>query len=336
MPGARRAPPERFPLVKSRTEPSYPLGAVCRITGLTPHVLRVWERRYGAVTPLRTPKGTRRYRVTDVARLQLLRAAVEAGHRIGAVARLADESLQALVDGRSAAVASAEPLDRAIAAIEVLDAPGAERVISDQLLALGPVRFAREFALPLIQGVGARWFDGRLCIAAEHMASALLRSLLGAALRPAASAADAPKILFATLPGERHELGLLVSALVAMGAGANPIYLGAELPGKRAGAGGGDRGCARRRAGGDASGQDGRSRGRGHAPSAQRGSRALARRPGGAAREAAAGRCGGRDARRARAQREAAAREQDGARRARAASPRATPRELARKTLSAS
>lgn len=230
MPGARRAPPERFPLVKSRTEPSYPLGAVCRITGLTPHVLRVWERRYGAVTPLRTPKGTRRYRVTDVARLQLLRAAVEAGHRIGAVARLADESLQALVDGRSAAVASAEPLDRAIAAIEVLDAPGAERVISDQLLALGPVRFAREFALPLIQGVGARWFDGRLCIAAEHMASALLRSLLGAALRPAASAADAPKILFATLPGERHELGLLVSALVAMGAGANPIYLGAELP----------------------------------------------------------------------------------------------------------
>ncbi len=211
-------------------EHTYALGAVCRITGLTPHVVRVWERRYGAVVPLRTPKGTRRYRVADVARLQLLRAAVESGHRIGAVAQLDDAALQAIASGRARSLAFPEPVDRAIAAIEVLDAPAAERVISDQLLALGSVRFAREFALPLLQGVGARWFDGRLCVAAEHLASALLRSLLGAALRPPPASSGAPAILFATLPGERHELGLLVSALVAMGAGASPIYLGAELP----------------------------------------------------------------------------------------------------------
>jgi methanogenic corrinoid protein MtbC1 len=36
--------------------------------------------------------------------------------------------------------------------------------------------------------------------------------------------------VFATPTDERHELGLLSAALTAMGAGANSIYLGAELP----------------------------------------------------------------------------------------------------------
>jgi hypothetical protein len=144
---------------------------------------------------------------------------------------LGDAALATLARTSAAKSAEpAEPLARAIAAIETLDAGLAERVIADQLLALGPVRFAREFALPLLDAVGARWFEGKLCVAAEHMASALLRSLLGAALRPPPRAAGAPVVLFATLPGERHELGLLVSALVAMGAGASPMFLGAELP----------------------------------------------------------------------------------------------------------
>ncbi len=211
-------------------EATYALGAVCRITGLSPHVLRVWERRYGAVAPLRTPKGTRRYRPADVERLQLLRGAVEAGHRIGAVVALDDDSLAAIASARAGADAAGEPLDRAMQAIERLDAGAAERVISDQLLVLGAVRFAREFAMPLLQAIGARWFEGRLCVAAEHMASALLRSLLGAALRPAPHGRALPVVLFATLPGEKHELGLLVSALVAMGAGASPVFLGADMP----------------------------------------------------------------------------------------------------------
>jgi DNA-binding transcriptional MerR regulator len=215
--------------MRANAEATYALGAVCRITGLSPHVLRVWERRYRAVAPLRTPKGTRRYRLADVERLQLLRGAVEAGHRIGAVVALDDASLAAIAKARTAAGTLAEPLERAVAAIERLDAGAAERVIADQLLGLGAVRFAREFAMPLLQVVGARWFEGRLCVAAEHMASALLRSLLGAALRPQPHGA-APVVLFATLPGEKHELGLLVSALVAMGAGASPVFLGADLP----------------------------------------------------------------------------------------------------------
>ena len=200
-----------------------------RLTGLTPDLLRAWERRYAAVEPLRTGGGTRRYRATDIDRLRRLKAAVEAGHRIGDIATLEDSRLGALVEepGLEAPPAA---LAQTLAALERLDAVDAERQIALQLAALGPVRFGREFAVPLLSAIGEGWADRRLGVASEHLGSGLLRSLLGTALRPTASSAKAPCILFATLPGERHELGLLIAALVALGAGGNPLYLGPDLP----------------------------------------------------------------------------------------------------------
>jgi len=67
-------------------------------------------------------------------------------------------------------------------------------------------------------------------IAHEHLASGLLRSLLGSTLHPTAGSLLGPRVVFGTPVGERHELGLLMAALTALGAGVSPVYLGAELP----------------------------------------------------------------------------------------------------------
>ena len=209
-------------------EETFAVGRVARLTGVSPDVLRAWERRYAAVEPIRTPGGTRRYRARDIDRLRLLKAAVDAGHRIGEVARLSDSELE----GRASVPAAPDvrPLDEALAALGTLDGVAAERVIAGQLAGLGPIRFAKEFALPLLGRIGQEWQEERLCVASEHLGSALLRSLLGSALRPTTAHRDAPVIVFATLPGERHDIGLLIAALVTLGAGAQPLYLGAELP----------------------------------------------------------------------------------------------------------
>ena len=61
---------------------------VARRTGLSAHVIRVWERRYGAVTPVRTGTNRRLYTEEDIERLSLLRRLTEAGHNIGNVAAL--------------------------------------------------------------------------------------------------------------------------------------------------------------------------------------------------------------------------------------------------------
>jgi DNA-binding transcriptional MerR regulator len=209
-------------------ELTYSLGLVSRLTGLSPHVLRAWERRYAAVAPLRTPGGTRRYRESDVARLRLLAAAVEAGHPIGDVAALGDAELRRRAGRRESE--ERPSLGAVLDALDALDSDEAERLLGIQLAALGPRRFARSVVLPLLDEVGARWERRELCTASEHLASSVVRSLLGALLRRRAGAGPARPLLFTTLAGDRHELAVLVAAVMAADLGANPIYLGPDLP----------------------------------------------------------------------------------------------------------
>ena len=209
-------------------EATYSVGAVSRITGLSPHVLRAWETRYRAVTPIRTEGGTRRYRPADVARLRLLRAASRAGHPIGSIAHLEDAALRALAAAPEPP--RALPLDPILDAIGALDAEEVQRQLGLLLAALGPRHFGLDVALPLLSAVGDRWEKGSLCIASEHLVSVLVRNLLGAALHARHPVSGAPHIVFATPEGERHELGLLTSAVVASEAGARCTYLGADLP----------------------------------------------------------------------------------------------------------
>lgn len=209
------------------SEVTYSLGAVSRLTGLSPHVLRAWERRYDAVAPLRTPGGTRRYREADVSRLRLLGACVQVGHPIGEVARLPERELRR----RTADEAEPPPpLAPLLAALDRLDSEAAERLLGVQLAALGPRRFASAVVVPLLHAVGEEWERGRLCVASEHLASVVLRNLLGGALRHRTGALHATPILFSTLAGDRHELGALLCAVVAADLGAGAIYLGPDLP----------------------------------------------------------------------------------------------------------
>ena len=72
----------------------YRIGTVSRLTCIPPDTLRVWERRYGVVSPIRSTGGVRLYSRDDIRRLALLRQLVDAGHAIGTVADLTTEELQ--------------------------------------------------------------------------------------------------------------------------------------------------------------------------------------------------------------------------------------------------
>ena len=63
-------------------EKRHPIQVVARRTGLTPDVLRVWEKRYEVVQPGRSGGGHRLYSDRDVERLGLLHRATSAGRRI--------------------------------------------------------------------------------------------------------------------------------------------------------------------------------------------------------------------------------------------------------------
>ena len=64
----------------------YGIGAVARLTGLTDHTIRVWERRYSAVVTTRAPNGRRQYTEADVQKLGLLKLLTDRGISIGRIA----------------------------------------------------------------------------------------------------------------------------------------------------------------------------------------------------------------------------------------------------------
>ena len=215
----------------------YPMKAVARLTGLNPDTIRAWERRYGAVTPGRSEGSQRLYSDAEVERLRLLRRATEAGHGIGRLARLSEEELRHLLVASAPAPppASAPPPDgdavtRILAAVDRYDHLGADRELAHVAALLSPRRVVLEVAYPLLVEVGERWCTGRLSIGQEHLVTSMVRTLLGTLLRLADAVPGRPPIVLATLPGDRHELGALMVALLAATRGVPTCYLGPDTP----------------------------------------------------------------------------------------------------------
>ena len=104
-----------------------------------------------------------------------------------------------------------------------------DRELSVAIASLPVAVLLSRVVMPLLREVGQRWADGRLAIAQERLVSSLLRARLLSVINQHPRERR-PRTLFATLPGEPHELGLLGAALHAHDAGAPVLYLGTELP----------------------------------------------------------------------------------------------------------
>jgi DNA-binding transcriptional MerR regulator/methylmalonyl-CoA mutase cobalamin-binding subunit len=220
--------------------PKHPIRVVSERTGLSPDVLRAWEKRYGAVAPPRRDGGSQRlYSDADVERLRLLRVVTQAGRSIGQVAELSTGELADLAREddaarRAAPGAVAAPargyVDRALVHVRDLSSGALESVLMRGLVALGAETFLDEVAVPLLREVGRAWEEKVLGIAQEHLTTAVLRRVLGFAADAAGAAGDAPTLVVATPARQVHEMGAMLAAASAAAAGWQVTYLGADLP----------------------------------------------------------------------------------------------------------
>lgn len=211
---------------------TYPIKVVARMTGLSPDVIRAWERRYGAIAPSRAERGIRLYRDADVTRLLLLKAAIAQGHAIGRLASQSDEALSAL-GAEPSEPSSHQPspfAQRVIAAIARLDHQSADAALGEAASLLPAPALLAEVVQPLLTHVGNVWSQQRLGIAREHLTTSLLRSLLGTLLRTRQVPHRRGTVVLGTLPGESHEMGLLMVALLLASHGHPVCYLGPNLP----------------------------------------------------------------------------------------------------------
>ncbi len=223
----------------------HPIRVVTARTGLSPDVLRAWERRHQVVEPSRSAGRQRLYTDADVERLKLLHRAIIAGRSIGAVAGLSLRELEKLVRSddsaaRVTAPALAEATRQAIAthlaaafeAMQALDAARLERVLKTVSLQLSVPTMLDRFIAPLLWRIGDRWACGDLSPAQEHLASIEVRRLLTWLVERAAVEPAAPVIVVTTTTGQLVELGAMLAAASAATEGWRVAYLGTSLPAK--------------------------------------------------------------------------------------------------------
>lgn len=213
-------------------------------TGLTQLIIRAWEKRYNVVTPLRTETNRRLYSDADISRLTLLRLATQAGHSIGRIANLSTEELLELIGtggtvARSAAIAKEDVsqetslhfyIASCIAAIKRFEMQALESTLFAASVAFSQPVFLEKLITPLMQEIGEQWSAGTLRIAHEHLAAAVVRTLLGSISQGSDVSAAMPNLVVATPRGQLHEIGALIAGTTAASHGWQVTYLGPNLP----------------------------------------------------------------------------------------------------------
>jgi hypothetical protein len=216
----------------------HPIAVVVARTGVSEHLLRVWERRYGAVAPARGEGGHRRYSDADVARVRLLHAVTRAGRLIGQVARLPTDVLARMADedaathtagtagtnavarpperAAPAAGASAPPtldasVGQALALTRALDAPALDDVLRRAAARLGVPGFLEHVVTPLVRDLNQAWRAGQLSAAQERLAASTVHDLLVETMRALTRGygrSDAThRLVLATPPGASSATG---------------------------------------------------------------------------------------------------------------------------------
>ena len=199
------------------------IGEFARRVGISPELLRAWERRYGLLHPIRSPGGFRLYTTADAERVARMRRGLDSGLSAAEAARIAVD------DSRPTVGLLEDAASRLLAAIRGYDEAGAQAVLDESLAAFGLERVLQEVILPALAQVGDGWEQGTLDVGQEHFASNVVRGRL-LALARLWGRGGGPLALLACAPGERHDISLLAFGLVLRSHGWRVLFLGADTP----------------------------------------------------------------------------------------------------------
>lgn len=208
---------------------------VAKLTGLSKDVIRVWERRYGLITPSRSSNRYREYSDEDVALLRFVKAQIEQGATIGGLATEGRESLLARMRLATPFIAEEQKphdhlLDDLMVLLDPIDKAGFERKLNGAVAVIPFEEAVRRILLPLQQRIGELWHQGHLSTAIEHYVTKLIQQKLFSVMSQLPVNEFGPRVLIACPEGETHEIGAQAVAYIAATRGCQVYYLGPNLP----------------------------------------------------------------------------------------------------------
>jgi methanogenic corrinoid protein MtbC1 len=213
----------------------YAIAAVSKLTGISCHTLRVWERRYGFPIPSRSASGHRRY---DRAQVQVLCRLIRlnrskrrpigeliAGLRAGEIDLGPAPSTYAELTGD-------ESISELVARLVSGDSGGADREYARLAGRLDARGLVDRVIYPAMIEVGEGWFRKNYHVFQERLASVFLRRKLAELIEAARKSNIQPThtVVAGTVQGDRHEGGVLIFQHAMELRGWRVYNLGVDLP----------------------------------------------------------------------------------------------------------
>jgi MerR family transcriptional regulator, light-induced transcriptional regulator len=200
------------------------------LSGIKAHTIRIWEKRYNILEPMRTDTNIRLYDLENLQKLLNITLLHDHGYKISKISRFPQEQIHEIVTEK-------------IAKSHVVSAFKMAMMNFDQSLffttynnLLSEKSFKEIFFqvfIPLIEEIGILWQTGTISPAHEHFISYLIKQkiLINTEKLQVQEPTRTDKVFILYLPlNEIHELGLMYLNYEILLHGYKSIYLGESVP----------------------------------------------------------------------------------------------------------
>ncbi|MBM7662831.1 DNA-binding transcriptional MerR regulator [Bacillus mesophilus] len=216
-------------------KPLHFIQQVSEITGLSKLVIRKWEERYQIVIPERLENGYRVYTEADVNKILSVKGLTEQGYSVKQAVLLIDkiepkpEPTPVIPAGQT----KSQPQATNDYVIELIKEgtgcheAGMNYIFQQAYHEKGLEYFIHSVAFPFLLEMGNRWETGEWEEYQEAIASMTLRDFLIELRRNFIVRKEAPTLLGACLPHEKHEIPVMLILLQAMVKGWKTVLIGA-------------------------------------------------------------------------------------------------------------
>ena len=211
---------------------NYSMTQIETLTGIKAHTLRIWERRYGFLNPMRTDTNIRYYSDEELRKLISVGVLVNNGYRVSAIDKMnVDEIHETAFGLLSKSSKDDDNIKSLTLSMLELNEDEFQRVFQRQILRDGVLSTFTNLIYPFLNQIGILWNTSKAIPAQEHFITNLIRQKIIATIDTIPTAGKSePSIIFFLPEEETHEIGLLLSAFIAKDMGWRVYYLGQNVP----------------------------------------------------------------------------------------------------------
>ncbi len=213
----------------------YQINNLERLSGIKAHTIRIWEKRYGIITPYRTETNIRYYDDVQLKKLLNVATLASSGLKISKIAALSSDELKSIIKERKVEGEDTERyeffINDLISSMLDFNEQAFNLLFADILVQFGVQKAFINIVYPFLSKTGVLWSIDETMPVQEHFATTIIKKKLFSLIEQLPPAkANKHKFLLFLPSNEWHELGLLFAEYIIRECGNTTISLGQNVP----------------------------------------------------------------------------------------------------------